>query len=247
MQDPVTGDWFVRVRWVADDALTQNFCFVCDLGGTLVRDLTVFHGNLLRVTQGRPHETRFLPPGPPPLPFADDGRLRSLDNAHWLRRQRQEGPQTIADAVICALPASAGVLAWRATPADGITPPRSTLDVSVTGFAAPWSERIDLIDSRDDEEHFIVEVHENQTAQIRFGNGTNGRALPESAEVVARYRTGQGLAGNAGADVLTTSSGLVDRVWNPFDVTDGREPEPSSDLLRRAPESTAATLEKPGA
>ena len=237
MQDPVTGDWFVRVRWVADDALTQNFCFVCDLGGTLVRDLTVFHGNLLRVTQGRPHETRFLPPGPPPLPFADDGRLRSLDNAHWLRRQRQEGPQTIADAVICALPASAGVLAWRATPADGITPPRSTLDVSVTGFAAPWSERIDLIDSRDDEEHFIVEVHENQTAQIRFGNGTNGRALPESAEVVARYRTGQGLAGNAGADVLTTSSGLVDRVWNPFDVTDGREPEPSSDLLRRAPEA----------
>jgi len=237
MQDPVTGDWFVRVRWLADDALTQNFCFVCDCGGTLVRDLTRFHGNLLKVTQGRPHETRFVPPSPLPLPGADDARLRSLDHAHCLRRQRQLGPLKIDDAVICALPASAGVLAWAATPADGITPPKSTLDVAVSGFASSWSERIDLIDSRDDEEHFIVEAHENQTAQIRFGNGINGRALPTDAVVAARYRSGQGLAGNVGADTLTASSGLVDRVWNPFDVTDGREPEPSSELLRRAPEA----------
>jgi len=236
-QDPVTGDWFVRVRWVDEDALTQNFCFVCDCGGTLVRDLTLFHGNLLHVTQGRPHETRFLPPSPLPLPAADDGRLRSLDHGHWLRRQRQEGPQQIDDAVICALPASAGTLAWRATPANGITPPRSTLAVGVSGFASDWSERIDLIDSRDDEEHYIVEVHENQTAQIRFGNGINGRALPEDAEVAARYRSGQGLAGNVGADMLTHSSGGVDQVWNPFDVVDGREPEATSELLRRAPEA----------
>jgi len=240
-QDIVTGSWFVRVRWIDDDALTQNFCFVCDCGGTLVRDLTLFHGNLVHVTQGRPRETQFLPPSlavpPLPLPAADDDRLRALDHGHWLRRQRQEGPQQVDDAVLCVLPASAGILAWRATPADGITPPRSTLAMQVSGFATAWSERSDLIDSRDDEEHFIVEVHENQTAQVRFGNGINGRALPANATVTAAWRSGQGVGGNVGADTLTRANTDVLRVWNPFDVTDGREPEPVAELQRRAPEA----------
>lgn len=237
LQDPYTGSWFVRIRWRAEDALTQNFCFVCDCAGTLVRDLARLHGNLVFVTQGRPHETRFLPPGPDRLPDADDQRLRALDHAHWLRRQRPEGPRKVDDAAICALPASAGVLAFRATPPDGITPPQSTLDVRVSGFATPWSERSDLVLSRDDEEHFVVQVHENETAQIRFGNGINGRALPIGAEVAARWRSGQGLAGNVGADTLTHHSGGVGLVWNPFDVTDGREPEPVGNLQRRAPEA----------
>jgi len=236
-QDPVTGSWFVRVRWLDEDALRQNFCFVCDCGGVLVHNLTRFHGNLLRVTQGRPHETRFLPPGSMPLPAADDKRLRALDHGHWRRRQRQQGPVMVDDALVCALPASAGVLAWTATAADGVTPPKSTAQVTVGGFGAPWSEQIDLILSRDDEEHFIVEMHEDQTAQIRFGNGVNGRALPADALVAARYRTGQGMAGNVGADVLLNASAGVLSVWNPFDVSDGREPEPVADLQRRAPEA----------
>ena len=239
LQDPVTGAWFVRVFWIDDDALAQTYCFVADCNGTLQRDLALFHGNLLHVTQGRPQETRFLPPGAA-LPPADDDRLRALHHGHWLRRRRQEGPQSVDDAVLCSFPAAAGVLAWRATPPDGLTPPRSTLVVQVQGFAAPWTERADLIDSRDDEEHFIVEVHENQTAQLRFGNGINGRALPAGATVTAAWRSGQGPAGNVGADVLTrcsSTSGSVRRVWNPFDVADGRAPEPVSSLQRRAPEA----------
>lgn len=241
LQDPVTGAWFVRVHWVDEDALAQTFCLVCDCGGSLVHDLTLFHGNLLRVTQGRPRETRFLPPSsavpPQPLPPADENRLRALDHGHWLRRRRQDGPQSVDDVVLCVLPASSGVLAWRATPADGTTPPRSTLAVAVDGFAADWSEQTDLVESDGDAEHFVVEVHENQTAQIRFGNGVNGRALPATAGVTARWRSGQGVAGNVGADTLTSASTPVLRVWNPFDVTDGREPEPVAELQRRAPEA----------
>jgi hypothetical protein len=237
LQDPFTGAWFVRIRWQAEDALTQTFCFACDCAGTLVQNLALFHGNLVFVTQGRPQETRFLPPGPNRLPDPDDTRLRALGHAHWLRRQRPEGARKVDDAVICALPARAGVLAFRNTPADGTTPPRSTLEVSVLGFATPWSERSDLVLSRDDEEHFVVQVHENQTAQLRFGNGIHGRALPLDAEVTARWRSGQGLVGNVGRDSLVRHSGGVGRVWNPFDVSDGREPEPVSRLARRAPEA----------
>lgn len=238
LQDPVTGAWFVRVNWLADDALTQNYCFVSDCAGVLVRELTQFHGNLLRVTQGRPHETVFQPPGSA-LEADDDNRLRRLSHAHTTLRQRQRGPLRVDDATVCVLPEAAGVLAYRATPADGITPPRSTLQVTVDGFDAAWEERIDLVLSEDDDEHFIVETHENGVSQLRFGNGVNGRALPAGARVTAQFRSGQGVAGNVGADVLTTATNaaLLLRVWNPFDVTDGRAPEAAADLLRRAPEA----------
>ncbi|RZI83918.1 MAG: hypothetical protein EOP38_10825, partial [Rubrivivax sp.] len=54
LPDPFTGEWLVRVRWLADDALAQNFCFSCECSGNIVKDVSLFHGNLLRVTQGRP-------------------------------------------------------------------------------------------------------------------------------------------------------------------------------------------------
>jgi hypothetical protein len=237
LQDPVSGDWFVRVSWHADDALTQNYCFLCDCGGTLVRNLTLFHGNLMHVTQGRPRETRFLPPGTAPLPADDETPLRALSHARWQPRWRQHGPEQQANGHIATLPVRNGVLAWQATPADGITPPRSTLQVTLDGLPGLWRERTDLVDSRDDAEDFIVEAHENQTSTLRFGNGMNGRALPDDAVVIARWRSGQGQAGNVGADSLVHASSGALRVWNPFDVTDGREPEPAADLLRRAPEA----------
>lgn len=238
LEDPVTGDWFVRVHWLAADALTQNYCFVCDCAGVLVRDLTLLHANLLQVTHGRPHETVFQPPSTA-LGADDDNRLRRLSHAHTTTRLRQKGPDRTADATVCVLPEAAGVLAYRATPPDGIVPPCSTVQLMVDGFASPWEERIDLVLSEDDDEHFIVETHENQVSQLRFGNGVNGRALPQGATARARFRSGQGVAGNVGADVLTSTSTptLLTRVWNPFDVTDGRAPESTADLVRRAPEA----------
>lgn len=233
-QDPVTGAWFVRVNWLAEDALASAFCLVADNG---TPEVSVLCGNLLRVTQGRPRETRFLPPGQT-LPAADEQRLRALDHAHWLRHVRPVGTALVPSATLCALPTSGGALAYTATPADGLTPPKSTAQVFVSGFAAPWSERIDLIESRGDEEHFTVEVHENQTAQLRFGDNANGRALPDDASVTLRWRAGQGVAGNVGADSLVRSSSTaLTRVWNPFDVVDGRAPETPDEFRRRAPEA----------
>ncbi len=49
LQDPFTGEWLVRVRWRAEDALRQNFCFVCDCAGQPVEDVSLFHANLLLI------------------------------------------------------------------------------------------------------------------------------------------------------------------------------------------------------
>jgi predicted phage baseplate assembly protein len=111
----------------------------------------------------------------------------------------------------------------------------------VSGFAHPWAEQSDLIESESEDEHFVVETDEYKTSRIRFGNGRNGRALPENAVVPCAYQVGQGKAGNVGAGTLTgfdaSAFPEVTEVWNPFDVVDGRDAEPMAEIVRRAPEA----------
>jgi baseplate J-like protein len=239
MQDPVSGQWFCRVRWIDADALRENFCFVVDCGGSMQRDVSRFFGNLVDVTQGRPRETTFFPPGAP-LPAADDAAVIATRAAHWTPLTRQRGARDEAAGTLARLPrdATIGPLAYQASEPGGETPPRSTLVVRLQGFDRPWDERIDLIESDGTEEHYVVETDERQESRIRFGDGVNGAPLPTGAIIRCRYQSGQGIAGNIGADTLRGSTApAVQKVWNPLDVVDGREPEPRDEIVRRAPEA----------
>ena len=96
----------------------------------------------------------------------------------------------------------------------------------------------------------MVETDENGESLIRFGNGTNGKLLPEHARVSCEFQYGAGLAGNVGLDKIvrfdagtlntTPLGGDFTRCWNPLDVTDGRAPEPAAEIVRRVPEAYRA-------
>jgi len=142
---------------------------------------------------------------------------------------------------VCALPPDLPVL-YLATARDGATPTHSTLEVEVDGEA--WTETISLVQSTDVMKSFAVETDELVRSVIRFGNGTNGMALPDTAVVTATWRAGLGLDGNVGRDRLTyvvlpnvNPAGLVTGVWNPFDAADGAAPEPPQEIRRNAPEA----------
>ena len=82
---------------------------------------------------------------------------------------------------------------------------------------------------------------------LRFGNGTNGQLLPSGAIVHTEYQIGGGHAGNVGADQLVhfrpltgPLTGAIVSVWNPFDVTGGRDPELPEKIRRNAPEAYRA-------
>lgn len=239
LQDPVTGDWFCRVRWLPQDALRSRFCFIVDCGAAPRTDACLFYGNLVDMGHGRPRRTLFAPPGAP-LPATGDSQIVATHAAHWqpLFRPRGEDPRA-PDGALAELPRDPSIepLAYRSTPTGGEVPPQSTLVVLVSGFADPWSERIDLIESDGSEEHFIVETDERQASRIRFGDGRNGAPLPPQTVLTCRYQTGGGVAGNVGCDTLTASNVPVLRVWNPLDVTDGLAPETREDIVRRAPEA----------
>ncbi|MEP7300229.1 MAG: baseplate J/gp47 family protein [Caldimonas sp.] len=240
LQDPVTGDWFCRVRWADADALASNFCFVADCGGAPKDDVSLFFANLAQVAHGRPHQTIFVAPGAHAVLPANPPVV-ATDTGAWAPLTRPRGSATAPVGAIARAPSDPTIapLAYRPSAADGSEPARSTLvvDVTVAGATRRWQERIDLIESNGSEEHFVVETDENQVSRLRFGDGVNGAPLPAGARVSCRYQSGQGEAGNVGADRLVGSSVPVRAVWNPFDIRNGREPEARDDIVRRAPEA----------
>jgi hypothetical protein len=235
--DPVTGEWFVRVRWEKRDALKASYCFTvnCDPPLGKVEDVSQFHGNLVDVYHGEPVTTIFLDPARP---------LTTADEFHYERLE--------SGIALCKLPQSE--LAYRNTQPGGDVAPQSTLSVFVTDAAEDqWDELPNLIHSDDSDEngdHFVVETDENQRSLIRFGNGINGKLLPEDAEVRCEYQIGNGADGNIGADKLiffdpATLNGAptgttITACWNPLDITSGRAPEPVPEIIRRVPEAYRA-------
>ncbi len=231
--DPMTGEWMVRVHWRAEDALARRYCFVtrCD-GKGVIENLSLFYGNLVPITHGRRCVTVFRAPGEALSP-ADDSQFIHTDEAYY---------EPTPWGILCDLPD--GPLAYLDTPPGGEHATRTTLAVEVSGFADPWAEQSDLIESQSADEHFLVETDEYERSRIRFGNNVNGRAPPQTAAVTCFYRAGQGVAGNVGLDRITgfDAAGfpLVQEIWNPFDVKNGRAPEPAAEIVRRVPEAYRA-------
>ena len=249
LHDPVKDKWFVRVRWEKTDALRQDYCFTVDCPvdnpGTAVGaidNISLFHGNLVEVFHGNRKTTI----------FKDEGVLLDFinpDKPLQFHYERNPYGEPARWGVICRLPEK--FLAYKNTGRGGDTPPVSTLrlDVLVNNVPSAWDEVPSLIYSNDSAEsgdHFVVETDENRRSLVRFGNGKNGMELPDGAEVSCTYQYGEPLEGNVGADMIsnfdaakvTTDFGINLRAcWNPFDVTNGRDPEPAAEIIRRVPES----------
>jgi hypothetical protein len=171
-------------------------------------------------------------------------------------------PSLPARGVVCLLPPDTFVM-YCNTPPGGEVPPRSTLRVIVNEGpqSRDWQEHISLIQSGDgpNDNHFVVETDEERLSVIRFGHDGNGLELPPGASVECRYQYGEPLDGNVGLDTITqldrngiaiygefaapadilTFQNLMAAatVRNPFDVIDGRAPEPAAQIIRNAPEA----------
>jgi hypothetical protein len=229
--DPFTGESYVRVRWRDEDALEHTYAFCTDCPGGEAEHVALFEGNVVRAFHGRRREVVLGAPR--------EAAGGSNDRVYAIRAD---------GGVVCRLPD--GPLAYRAAHGDGAVPPVSTLHVetddSTPGGAVLWHERISLVHSGGTDRHFVVETDERGRSVVRFGNGMNGARLPEGATVRCTYQEGRGLDGNVGADTLTSfvPNGIVNACWNPFDVADGKAPEPVEVIIRRAPEAYSQSRDR---
>lgn len=231
--DPVANNFFVRVRWREADRLARRYCFITRCPGQPpTAGVSLFYGNLLTATQGRPHQVVARPPGEDLGPSDDKGFIRH-DEVHW---------EATPLGTVVHLPQAP--LAYRDTPPGGDTAPVSNAVVTVSGFSGAWEERIDLIESEDDDQHYQVETDEFGNSRLRFGNGVNGMRLDNDATVTCNYQVGGGAAGNVGSNTITgfdtPALPALQALRNPFDVVSGRDPELRDEIIRRVPEAYRA-------
>jgi hypothetical protein len=213
MVDPLTNETLLRVWW--EEGLEFNIC---------PGNAYLFHGNILSVYQGE--------------------MTKSVFKEYGMKLNENEGDSYYERSLwgtICRI--SEPVL-YEETRVGGEVPSASTFRVSVTigSEQQEWIETPDLIHSTDSDAHYIIETDEAGLSTVRFGDGKNGKRLPNNAEVECTYLTGIGGAGNVGADTLLYFNHLEfpeieHYCWNPFDVNNGRNMERSESIIRRVPEA----------
>lgn len=101
-----------------------------------------------------------------------------------------------------------------------------------------WTPQPDLLSSDRFAHHFVVETDNRGRAVLRFGDGVLGRRPDPERALVARYRIGNGPAGNVGAEslshVVTPLTGIIS-VRNPLPAQGGLQPEALDEARLHAP------------
>jgi hypothetical protein len=117
--------------------------------------------------------------------------------------------------------------------------PSITLDEQMEGGAVEtWKARLDLLSSRAEDAHFVVEVEADGSSRLRFGDGKHGRRPTAGTRFSARYRIGNGVSGNVGANTLVhcvSSESSITAVTNPLPASGGIEMESIEEVRQSAP------------
>jgi predicted phage baseplate assembly protein len=113
-----------------------------------------------------------------------------------------------------------------------------------------WLPRRDLLDSGPTDRYFVGETNDDQVLTMRFGEGRNGVAPPPGATLGLHYSTGNGTAGNVGAEAIDTVSfcathqDVIITVRNPLAAAGGTDPEPVATVRQRAPHAFVQDLRR---
>lgn len=205
--DPVT---VTRIGWDAADALPFPLCLKTVAvpdderapGEPERQPVSIVLGNIVLAGHGRLIEETLAPPA---------GHLR-------YRPRLQEQEITHANVYDDTRPAAEAM----------VRDPRAALPVvELRGDGETWRPRRDLLASDRFAAEFVVEMENDGRARLRFGDGVFGRA-PPAMPLAARYRIGNGAAGNVGAGaiahVVTETDGIA-ALRNPLPAQGGTDPE----------------------
>lgn len=209
----------LHIRWREEDATRATFCLSAEdrESGRLIPGVTIVRGNVTPADHGR----TVLRQWPPPA-----------GDAHGLPRPRPGTGRWPVD----VQPLDEAPLTFQAMPADAAfapdgrlaggrhdlaVAPGATLPAITIAYDWPGGERelflpvATLFESSRFDAHFVAETGTDGRARLRFGDDRHGRRVGQPVTARARYRVGNGRAGNIGAGALAhvvtpTAADLVD-------------------------------------
>jgi predicted phage baseplate assembly protein len=113
-----------------------------------------------------------------------------------------------------------------------------------------WSPLRDLLESGPDDLSFVAEMDDDGRAHLRFGDSNLSQMPDAGTAFQANYRTGNGTAGNVGAESIRyivleeTLSGVNLQPRNPLAASGGTDPEPVAEVKLFAPNAFRDVLER---
>jgi hypothetical protein len=245
LTDPLTADPITEIEWMAEDALPFPFCISGftdeEHGSKYFEDLSLAQGNMVLADHGLSIAGESLGQVPepqillPPAPGADRCSPMSPQFAPArFRPQLRNKPLTQTTKYDSSLPAAQCLVVDPAKSDDAIL-----LHSQLKADSADWQPQLDLLGSAPDANDFVVEIEDDETAFIRFGDDEYGAAPQPGTSFTADYRVGNGRAGNIGAETLAhivTAEG-VSAVRNPIPASGGTDPETAAQIRRDAPQA----------
>jgi len=223
LTDPLTGEVVLEIGWHGEDALPFPLClWRFDGGAGAIRQASVARGNVALADHGLTISDEDLQPASAPEGRRYRPRLRRSGLTHAMAYDDGQARQRSA--------ASATALDLR----------RVSPQVVLQGDGEIWKPQRDLLNSDRFAAEFVVEMEDDGSAFLRFGDDVLGRAPSGGAAFKAAYRIGNGRAGAVGAEALTrVAPGLtgIESARNPMAAVGGVDPEPIEQARLYAPQA----------
>jgi uncharacterized protein YcbK (DUF882 family) len=254
--DPVE---ITRISWSDDDALPFPLCISAQSDDDIYVDsVTIALGNIVLADHGRSIENEILGEAPEPHLLQrrhaeSKSHPSQTENAHCGKESSQCGQQAQNFSPIPARfrPGLKEKHLTQAAPFDISEPAYAAMhwDASTTiaeirlqsqspeRIPHSWDPQKDLLNSGARRE-FVVEVENDGSAVLRFGDGRYGRRPQAGESFTASYRIGNGVQGNIGAESLfhvVTHDSAITAITNPMPATGGVDMESIDHVLHNAP------------
>lgn len=241
----------LEIEWAQADALPFALCLSA-IGAApqcaLIQDISVARGNIVLVDHGRTQPPQDLGS----VPAAAASSCCECEG-HPSEAQEENAPYAPA---LAATPLTHGV-ALPAMPPPAVQTLLQDERAAVPALQlsddspAVWRVRQDLLASGPDDRDVVVEIDDDGIGHLRFGDGELGRSPQAGSEFKAVCRSGNGIAGNVGAEAIlqlvlkgTTLDGISIAVRNPLAAQGGVNPEPLAEAKLFAPAAFRKTLER---
>lgn len=255
LTDDLTNEAITEIRWAEEDALPFPFCLSTRLdpaqGGGVERGVSHALGNIVLADHGASILDEPLGIVPEPhlfyVPSASEGcdpceRPEPEAVPPRFRPRLKEGPvtQSAARPPDPTSPNGNPVFASahaKLHASDTVRLPWITLNSGDLDSPDRWHLRPDLIASPPEARHAVLEVHNDRSSVLRFGDDGNGRRPNPRTPFHASYRIGNGPVGNIGHDALAhaLTGAAIRWVRNPLPAIGGRAPESMEEVRQAAP------------
>jgi len=232
--DPLNGEVVVEIQWFNEDALPFPLClWELDDGEGGVQYVSVARGNVVLADHGRSfsffdisaasiNQDRGLLPYIVPTEDFYRPRLTQTDITYQSDYSDSATRKQAASYVLQQDPANA------------------LAAVNLHDGTETWFPKWDLLNSHRFANEFVVEMDEDRRAYLRFGDDVMGKLPSAGNEFRARYRVGNGRAGNVGAESIShiiTNLSDITLIRNPLPAVGGSDPEPLRQARIYAPQS----------